>query len=137
MWDLYNELNSKETKRQKPVLLSLSFAGEMAKCFDFRIGNLLKFAEWKLRRDERKRRYLTRKEFIGFTMSFVEPMNPMLLRGILQHKDMYSGVILVLGNDDYEEIAVCALLYAARECVCSGYHWCSRGLEVCCLGVLL
>ncbi|XP_027162829.1 uncharacterized protein LOC113763268 [Coffea eugenioides] len=117
MGDLYEELNSKVAKRQKAVLLLLAsivrrgpgLAWEVAKGFDFKTGNFSKLAEWKARGNEGMRRYLTRKEFVGFAMSFLEVGNPRLLRGILQQKDMYSGVLRGLGNDD-EEIVVYVLL---------------------------
>ncbi|KAL3520732.1 hypothetical protein ACH5RR_018881 [Cinchona calisaya] len=115
--DLYKELSSKEPKRQKAVLLLLAsivrrgpgLAWEVAKGFDFKLGGFPKLAEWKVRRNEGPRRFLTRKEFVGFAMSFLEVGNPRLLRGILQQKDMYSGVLRGLGNDD-EEIVVYVLL---------------------------
>lgn len=39
-----------------------------------------------------------------FAMAFLEVGNPRLLRGVLQQKAMYSGVLRGLGNDDEETV---------------------------------
>ncbi|KAL0402199.1 UNVERIFIED_CONTAM: hypothetical protein Slati_4249800 [Sesamum latifolium] len=116
MGDLYKELNSKEAKRQNAVLLLLAsivrrnsqLAWELAKVFDFKLAGFPKLAELRLRRkkfvDRRKKSYSTRKAFVGFAMSFLEVGSPRLLRGVLQQKDMYSGVLRGLGDDDEETV---------------------------------
>ncbi|CAI9754551.1 unnamed protein product [Fraxinus pennsylvanica] len=115
MKDLYKELNSKEVKRQNSVLLLLAsiirrssqMAWEVAKSFDFKLTIFPKLAEVKLRAkrfEERRKKYSTRKAYVGFAMAFLEVGNPRLLRGILQQKEMYSGVLRGLGNDDEETV---------------------------------
>ena len=49
-------------------------------------------------------KHSTRKAFVGFAMSFLEVGRPGLLRWVLQQKEMYSGVLRGLGNDDDETI---------------------------------
>ncbi|KAL2473589.1 Ribosome 60S biogenesis N-terminal [Forsythia ovata] len=115
MKDLYKELNSKEAKRQNPVLLLLAsivrrssqLAWEVAKIFDFKLTIFPKLAEVKLRAkrfEERRKKYSTRKAYVGFSMAFLEVGNPRLLRGVLQQKEMYSGVLRGMGNDDEETV---------------------------------
>ncbi|KAK4385950.1 hypothetical protein Sango_2719000 [Sesamum angolense] len=116
MGDLYKELNSKEAKRQNAVLLLLAsivrrnsqLAWELAKVFDFKLAGFPKLAELRLRRkkfvDRRRKSYSTRKAFVGFAMSFLEVGSPRLLRGVLQQKEMYSGVLRGLGDDDEETV---------------------------------
>ncbi|KAK7305112.1 hypothetical protein VNO77_43012 [Canavalia gladiata] len=112
--DVYKELNSKESKRQKAALLlaasivrrSASLASEVAKCFDFKLSEFARLAS-----EHRKKRKMSegkvgflRKSFVGFAMSFLEVGKPGLLRWVLQQKEMYSGVLRVLGNDDDETV---------------------------------
>ncbi|KAK6156351.1 hypothetical protein DH2020_010599 [Rehmannia glutinosa] len=116
MGDLYKELNSKEAKRQNVVLLLLAsivrlnsqLAWEVAKVFDFKLAGFPKLAEVRLRAKKfaegKRKSYSTRKAFVGFAMSFLEVGNPRLLRGVLQQKEMYSGVLRGLGNDDEETV---------------------------------
>ncbi|XP_047968873.1 uncharacterized protein LOC125212686 [Salvia hispanica] len=116
MGDLYKELNSKEAKRQNAVLYLLAsivlrnshLAWEVAKVFDFKLAVFPKLAEVRLRvkkLDEGRRKiHSTRKAFVRFAMSFLEVGHPRLLRGILQQKEMYSGVLRGLGNDDEETL---------------------------------
>lgn len=114
MNDLYKELNSKEAKRQRAALFLLAsivrrsswMAWEVAKCFDFKIPVFGKLAEWKVKKIEanKKKHYSTRKAFVGFAISFLEVGNARLLRGVLQQKDMYSGVLRGLGNDDEDTV---------------------------------
>lgn len=112
MGDLYKELNSKEPKRQNVVLLLLAsiirrgqgLAWEVAKSFDFKMESFQKLAEWKARRNDGRRKHLTRKAFVEFATSFLEVGNPRFLRGILQQRNMYSGVLRGLGNDDDETV---------------------------------
>ncbi|KAH6784179.1 hypothetical protein C2S52_009138 [Perilla frutescens var. hirtella] len=117
MGDLYKELNSKEAKMQNAVLSLLAsivlrnshLAWEVAKVFDFKLTVFPKLAEVRLRvkkfAEGRRKIHSTRKAFVRFAMSFLEVGNPRLLRGVLQQKEMYSGVLRGLGNDD-EETAV-------------------------------
>ncbi|XP_061372643.1 uncharacterized protein LOC133315092 [Gastrolobium bilobum] len=118
--DVYKELNSKESKRQKSALLlvasivrrSASLASEVAKSFDFKLGEFVRLAGDKRRRNsnsnsnsERKRsEVLLRKSFVGFAMSFLEVGRPGLLRWVLQQKEMYSGVLRGLWRDDDETL---------------------------------
>ncbi|XP_057475147.1 uncharacterized protein LOC130763274 [Actinidia eriantha] len=51
-----------------------------------------------------KRKHSTRRSFVGFAMSFLEVGKPGLLRWVLQQKEMYSGVLRGLGNDDDETV---------------------------------
>nr|GLL17945.1 uncharacterized protein LOC109190705 isoform X2 [Ipomoea trifida] len=113
MVDLYRELNSKDGKRQNAMLSLLSaivrrsswLAWEVAKDFDFKIPIFGKLAEWKVRKVEgRKKHRSTRKAFVKFAMSFLEVGSARLLRGVLQQKDMYSGVLRGLGNDDDDTV---------------------------------
>ncbi|XP_073041195.1 uncharacterized protein [Primulina eburnea] len=116
MWDLYKELNSKEGKRQNAVLLLLAsivrrssyLAWEVAKIFDFKLPVFSKLAEVRLRGKQfgkgKRKSSSTRKSFVGFAMAFLEIGYPRLLRGILQQKEMYSGVLRGLGNDDAETV---------------------------------
>ncbi|KAL1553203.1 diphosphoinositol-polyphosphate diphosphatase [Salvia divinorum] len=113
---LYKELNSKEAKRQNAVLYLLAsivlrnshLAWEVAKVFDFKLAVFPKLAEVRLRvkkLDEGRRKiHSTRKAFVRFAMSFLEVGHPRLLRGILQQKEMYSGVLRGLGNDDEDTL---------------------------------
>nr|CAN80464.1 hypothetical protein VITISV_011060 [Vitis vinifera] len=110
------ELNSKEGKRQKAVLLlmasivrrSSSLTSEVAKSFIFEFPVFPKSAEYNLKQAEKKRKHSTRRSFIGFAMSFLEVGKPGLLRRILQQKEMHSGVLRGPGNDD-DEIVVYVL----------------------------
>ncbi|XP_010317143.1 uncharacterized protein [Solanum lycopersicum] len=113
MNDLYKELNSKEAKRQRAALSLLAsiarrsswMAWEVAKSFDFKIPIFGRLAEWKAKKIEgKKKHYSTRKAFVGFAVSFLEVGNARLLRGVLQQKDMYSGVLRGLGNDDDDTV---------------------------------
>lgn len=110
--DIYKELNSKEGKRQNAALSLLAsmvrrgagLAYEIAKKFDFKIQGFSKLAEYKRKNADNKRKHSTRKAFVGFAMSFLEVGKPGLLRWVLQQKEMYSGVLRMLNNDDEETI---------------------------------
>ncbi|KAL3649706.1 hypothetical protein CASFOL_006109 [Castilleja foliolosa] len=117
MGDLYKELKSKDSKRQNAVLLLLAavvrlnshLSWEVAKTFDFKLAGFSKLAEVRLRAKQstegkRKSSYSTRKAFVGFAMSFLETGSPRLLRGVLQQREMYSGVLRGLGDDDEETV---------------------------------
>ncbi|XP_051120016.1 uncharacterized protein LOC127243852 [Andrographis paniculata] len=116
MGDLYKELNSKEAKRQNAVLFLLAsivkrnshLAWELAKVFDFKLAVFSKLAEVRLRAKKlvegRTKNYSTRKAFVAFAMAFLEVANPRFMRGILQKKEMYLGVLRGLENDDDETV---------------------------------
>ncbi|XP_073128794.1 uncharacterized protein [Henckelia pumila] len=116
MGDLYKELNSKEGKRQNAVIFLLAsivrrssyLAWEVAKIFDFKLPFFSKLAEVRLRGKQfgkgNRKSSSTRKSFVGFAMAFLEVGYPRLLRGILQQKEMYSGVLRGLGNDDEQTV---------------------------------
>ncbi|KAJ6950483.1 hypothetical protein NC651_004216 [Populus alba x Populus x berolinensis] len=110
---LYKELNSKDGKREKAVLLLMAsivrrgsgLASEVAKTFDFKLQGFLKLAEYKKRQqNDKRKKKSTRKAFVGFAMSFLEVGKPGLLRWVLQQKEMYSGVLRGLGSDDDETL---------------------------------
>ncbi|KAL8159958.1 LOW QUALITY PROTEIN: hypothetical protein V2J09_001495, partial [Rumex salicifolius] len=110
--DLYKELNSKEGKRQKVALLLLAaivrrgsvLASEVANVFDFKMPMFPKLAEYRRKGVLVKRKVSTRGAFIEFAMSFLEVGQPGLLRWILQQREMFSGVLRGLGNDDDETV---------------------------------
>ncbi|XP_019455735.1 PREDICTED: uncharacterized protein LOC109356706 isoform X2 [Lupinus angustifolius] len=111
--DVYKELSSKEMKRQKAALLLMasvvrrgpSLAYEVSKTFDFKLAEFAKLAGYKPRwNDEKRSRGLLRKSFVGFAMSFLEVGKPGLLRWVLQQRDMFSGVLRGLENDDDETV---------------------------------
>ncbi|XWS10328.1 hypothetical protein CRYUN_Cryun39dG0066900 [Craigia yunnanensis] len=110
--DVYKELNSKDGKSQNAALLLMGsvvrrgsgLASEVAKKFDFKLQGFSKLSEYKKRKPIDKKKHSTRKSFVGFAMSFLEMGKPGLLRWILQQRDMYSGVLRCLGNDDDETV---------------------------------
>ncbi|CAD6259532.1 unnamed protein product [Miscanthus lutarioriparius] len=87
-------------------------ASEVAERFDFKMAILPQLTgtmKKKGSRDGGNRRKgaefgSTRRSFIGFAMSFLEVGNPRLLRWILQQKEVYSGVLRGIGNDDAETV---------------------------------
>ncbi|XP_050217080.1 uncharacterized protein LOC126667967 [Mercurialis annua] len=118
---IHKELVSKDKKRQNAALLVMSsvvrrgsgLASEVAKKFDFKLKGFSKLSEYELRKNDNKRKkstndgirkYITRKSFVGFAMSFLEVGKPGLLRWVLQQREVYSGVLRVLGNDDDETV---------------------------------
>ncbi|RCV36782.1 hypothetical protein SETIT_8G009000v2 [Setaria italica] len=120
MGDVYMELNSGEFRRQNAALDLLAaivrrgggLASEVAERFDFKMAILPQLAgtmKKKGSRDGGNRRKgaefgSTRRSFVGFAMSFLEVGNPRLLRWILQQKEVYSGVLRGIGNDDAETV---------------------------------
>ncbi|XVF79543.1 hypothetical protein PTKIN_Ptkin14bG0231500 [Pterospermum kingtungense] len=110
--DVYKELNSKDGKRQNAALLLMGsvvrrgsgLASEVAKKFDFKLQGFSKLSEYKKRKPTDKKKHSTRKSFVGFAMSFLEMGKPGLLRWILQQREMYSGVLRCLANDDDETV---------------------------------
>ncbi|XP_021667302.2 uncharacterized protein LOC110655333 isoform X2 [Hevea brasiliensis] len=109
---VYKELNSKEGKCQNAALLLMAsivrrgsgLASEVAKKFDFKLQAFSKLAEYKLRQNNKKRKHSTRRAFVEFAMSFLEVGKPGLLRWILQQREMFSGVLRGLENDDNETV---------------------------------
>ncbi|XP_062077760.1 uncharacterized protein LOC133782458 isoform X2 [Humulus lupulus] len=112
--DVYRELNSKETKSQNAALWLMAsivrrgsgLASDVAKNFDFKLKGFSKLAEFKKNQNEKKAKQSSRKSFVGFAMSFLEVGKPGLLRWVLQQKEMYSGVLRGLGNDDDDETVI-------------------------------
>lgn len=118
--DVYLELNSGEPRRQNAALDLLAaivrrgggLASEVAERFDFKMAILPQLAgtvKKKGNRDGGNRRKgaesgSTRRSFVGFAMSFLEVGNPRLLRWVLQQKEVYSGVLRGIGNDDAETV---------------------------------
>ncbi|XP_009352441.2 LOW QUALITY PROTEIN: uncharacterized protein LOC103943806 [Pyrus x bretschneideri] len=110
--DVYKELNSKEAKRQKAALLLLAsivrrgsgLASEVAKNFDFKLQGFFKMGEFKKKQGEKRMKLSLRKSFVGFAMSFLEVGTPGLLRSVIRQKEMYSGVLRGIGNDDDETV---------------------------------
>lgn len=121
--DVYKELNSKVSARQKAALSLMAsivsrghgLASEVAKNFDFKIQEFSKLAEYKQRQDDKKSKLSLRKDFVAFAMSFLEVGKPGLLRWILQQKEMYSGVLRGLSNDDDDTIIY--VLSTLRDCI--------------------
>ncbi|KAL6651997.1 hypothetical protein ACP70R_010922 [Stipagrostis hirtigluma subsp. patula] len=121
MGDVYAELNSGEFRRQNAALDLLAaivkrgggLASEVAERFDFKMAILPQLAGTMKKkgggRDRGNRQKVgefgsTRRSFVGFAMSFLEVGNPRLLRWVLQQKEVYSGVLRGIGNDDAETI---------------------------------
>jgi len=120
MGDVFLELNSGEFRRQNAALDLLAaivrrgggLASEVAERFDFKMAILPQLAgtmKKKGSRDGGKRQKgaesgSTRRSFVGFAMSFLEVGNPRQLRWVLQQKEVYSGVLRGIGNDDAETV---------------------------------
>ncbi|XP_042949109.1 uncharacterized protein LOC122281567 isoform X5 [Carya illinoinensis] len=112
MIDVYKELNSTEVKHQNAALLLMAsivrrrpgLASEFAKKFDFKLKAFSKLSVYKKNQNEKRMKQSSRKAFVGFAMSFLEVGRPGLLRWVLQQKEMYSGVLRGLGDDDDETI---------------------------------
>ncbi|XP_039774061.1 uncharacterized protein LOC120641844 isoform X2 [Panicum virgatum] len=120
MGDVLLELNSSEFRRHSAALDLLAaivrrgggLASEVAERFDFKMAILPQLAgtmKKKGSRDGGKRQKgadsgSTRRSFVGFAMSFLEVGNPRQLRWVLQQKEVYSGVLRGIGNDDAETV---------------------------------
>lgn len=120
MGDVYLELNSGEFRRQNAVLDLLAaivrrgggLASEVANSFDFKMAVLPQLAgiqKKKGGRDGRNQKKganfgSTRRSLVGFAMSFLEVGNPKLLRWVLQQRELYSGVLRGIGEDDAETV---------------------------------
>uniref|UniRef100_A0A0E0KVH8 Nucleolar pre-ribosomal-associated protein 1 N-terminal domain-containing protein n=1 Tax=Oryza punctata TaxID=4537 RepID=A0A0E0KVH8_ORYPU len=116
MGDVYLELNSGEFRRQNAALDLLAaivrrgggLALEIAKSFDFKMAVLPQLSGVRKKRGgrdggNRKKGTdfgSTRRSFVGFAMSFLEVGNPRMLRWILQQRELYSGVLRGIGDDD-------------------------------------
>ncbi|RZC46315.1 hypothetical protein C5167_039274 [Papaver somniferum] len=109
--DVYEELKSKEGRRQNAALLLMAaivkrgvgLGSEVAEHFDFKLPVFASLAEYKKNKVE-NRKHSTRKSFIKFALSFLEVGNPRLLRWVLQQKEMFSGILRGLGSDDEETV---------------------------------
>ncbi|XP_048234758.1 uncharacterized protein LOC8266787 isoform X2 [Ricinus communis] len=118
---VYKDLVSKDKKRQNAALSVMDsvvrrgsgLASEVAKKFDFKLKGFSKLSEYKPLKNENKRRrstddekrkYITRKAFIAFAMSFLEVGKPGLLRWVLQQREVYSDILRGLGEDDDETV---------------------------------
>uniref|UniRef100_A0A0D9W9S3 Nucleolar pre-ribosomal-associated protein 1 N-terminal domain-containing protein n=1 Tax=Leersia perrieri TaxID=77586 RepID=A0A0D9W9S3_9ORYZ len=120
MGDVYLELNSGEFRRQNAALDLLAaivrrgggLASEIAKSFDFKLAVLPQLSGMRKKkggRDGGKRKKgtdfgSTRRAFVGFAMSFLEVGNPRMLRWVLQQRELYSGVLRGIGDDDTDTI---------------------------------
>ncbi|KAK8964948.1 hypothetical protein KSP40_PGU015439 [Platanthera guangdongensis] len=114
--DVYAELNSRESRRQSAALYLLGsivrrrmgLASDVAKRFDFKIPVFSKLSGLQKKKVGKNfkhgRKTVTRRAFVEFAMSFLEVGNPRLLRWILQQRDMYSGVLRGLADDDCDTI---------------------------------
>lgn len=113
LFDVYEELNSKEGKRQSAALRLMAsivrrgsgLASEVAKTFDFKLPVLPRLAEFNRKGMVKKGRHSTRKPFIGFLISFLEVGKPGLVSWVLQQKEIFSGILRGLGNDDEETVS--------------------------------
>lgn len=118
--DIYIELNSQEWRRQSAGLTLLasivrrgmSLASDVAKTFNFKLPVLTKLSGVRRKKSsnkgakekEHRVKRATRRAFVEFAMSFLEVGNPRLLRWVLQQREMYSGVLQMLGSDDAETV---------------------------------
>lgn len=116
--DVYGELNSGEFRRQNAALDLLAaivrrgpgLASEVAESFDFKMAVVAQLAGIQKKRGGRDGRIQkkganfgsTRRSLVGFAMSFLEVGNPKLLRWVLQQRELYSGVLRGIGEDDAE-----------------------------------
>ncbi|GAB2277806.1 hypothetical protein Dimus_012510 [Dionaea muscipula] len=109
--DVYEELKSKDKKRQRRALSLMTsivrrgsvLADEVARSFDFKLPVFLKLAKHE-KETVGHRKEVRRDAFIEFAMSFLEVGKPGLLRWVLQQKEMFSGVLRGLKDDDEENI---------------------------------
>ncbi|KAL5548345.1 hypothetical protein UlMin_003576 [Ulmus minor] len=133
--DVYKELNGREVKGQNAALLLMAsivrrgsgLASEVAKNFDFKLKGFSKLAEFKQKANEKRMKRSSRKSFVGFAMSFLEVGKPGLLRWVLQQKEMYSGVLRGLGNDEDETIVY--VLSTLKDRILVGESLVSPGLR--------
>ncbi|KAM0850791.1 hypothetical protein ACQ4PT_052838 [Festuca glaucescens] len=118
--DVYLELKSGEFRRQNAALDLLAaivrrgggLASEVAESFDFKMAILTQLAGIQKKRGGRDGRIQkkganfgsTRQSLVGFAMSFLEVGNPRLLRWVLQQRELYSGVLRGIGEDDAETV---------------------------------
>uniref|UniRef100_A0ACD5ZGX9 Uncharacterized protein n=1 Tax=Avena sativa TaxID=4498 RepID=A0ACD5ZGX9_AVESA len=118
--DVYLELKSGEFRRQNAALDLLAaivrrgggLASEVAESFDFKMAIVTQLAGIQKKRGGRDGRNQkkganfgsTRRSLVGFAMSFLEVGNPRLLRWVLQQRELYSGVLRGIGEDDTETV---------------------------------
>uniref|UniRef100_N1QWF2 Nucleolar pre-ribosomal-associated protein 1 N-terminal domain-containing protein n=1 Tax=Aegilops tauschii TaxID=37682 RepID=N1QWF2_AEGTA len=119
--DVHRELNSGEFRRQNAALDLLAaivrrgggLASEVAESFDFKMALVTQLAGIQKKRGGRDGRNQkkkganfgsTRRSLVGFAMSFLEVGNPKLLRWVLQQRELYSGVLRGIGEDDAETV---------------------------------
>ncbi|XP_078175760.1 ribosome 60S biogenesis amino-terminal protein isoform X3 [Carex rostrata] len=114
--DIYSELNARELRRQSAALNLLAsvvkrgvgLASEVAKNFDFKLPALGKLSGVAKKGSRESKvqvpKQSSRRAFVTFTMSFVESANPRLLRWILQQKELFSGVLRGISNDDADTV---------------------------------
>jgi nucleolar pre-ribosomal-associated protein 1 len=118
--DVYLELKSGEFRRQNAALDLLAaivrrgggLASEVAESFDFKMPILTQLAGIQKKRGGRDGRNQkkganfgsTRRSLVGFAMSFLEVGSPRLLRWVLQQRELYSGVLRGIGEDDAETV---------------------------------
>lgn len=121
--DIYSELNAQELRRQSAALNLLAsvvkrgvgLASEVAKNFDFKLAALGKLSgvAKKGARESKGRvpKQSSRCSFVNFAMSFVESANPRLLRWILQQRELFSGVLWGISNDDADTVVYILSLF--------------------------
>ncbi|CAM0945583.1 unnamed protein product [Alopecurus aequalis] len=118
--DVYLELKSGEFRRQNAALDLLAaivrrgggLASEVAESFDFKMAIVTQLAGIQKKRGGRDGRNQkkganfgsTRRSLVGFAMSFLEVGNARLLRWVLQQRELYSGVLRGIGEDDTETV---------------------------------
>ncbi|KAJ4774620.1 Nucleolar pre-ribosomal-associated protein 1 [Rhynchospora pubera] len=137
--DIYSELNTRESKRQSAALNLLAsvvkrgvgLASEVAKNFDFKLpalGKLSGVAKKGTRESKgREPKRSSRRAFVNFAMSFVESANPKLLRWILQQRELFSGVLRGISNDDADTVVYVLSLF--RDKVLSEEYLIPPGLR--------
>ncbi|XP_073099472.1 uncharacterized protein [Elaeis guineensis] len=136
--DIYTELSSQEPRRESAALSLLSsivkrgmgLASEVAKIFDFKLPVLSKLSGVQKKGGKGARHgknRSTRRAFVRFAISFLEVGNPRLLRWIIQQREMYSGVLRGLGNDDTETVVYA--LSTLRDKVLSEHSLIPPGLR--------
>lgn len=76
---------------------------------------------------QRRRKHSTRDAFIEFAMSFLEAGKPGLLRWVLQQREIFSGILRGLGNDDDETVVY--VLSTLRDRVLTPESLVSPGLR--------
>lgn len=121
--DIYSELNAQELRRQSAALNLLAsvvkrgvgLASEVAKNFNFKLPALGKLSGVAKKHSRESKvqvpKQSSRRAFVTFAMSFVESANPRLLRWILQQKELFSGVLRGISNDDADTVVYILSLF--------------------------